>query len=42
MLMDQIIHREQGDRLLVGLGNMGGVGRELVDYWEKAGESDDL
>jgi poly-gamma-glutamate synthase PgsB/CapB len=42
MLMDQIIHWEQGDRLLIGLGNMGGVGRELVDYWEKAGESDDL
>ncbi len=42
MLMNQIIHREQGDRLLVGLGNMVGVGRKLVDYWEKMGESGDL
>ena len=42
ILMNQIIRREQRDCLLVGLGNMGGVGRDLVDYWEKVGESDDL
>ena len=28
--------------LVIGMGNMGGVGERLVDYWEKAGTRYDL
>ncbi len=41
-LLSQILQQEKGDCVLVGIGNIGGVGRDLVDFWEKEGEPHDL
>lgn len=41
-LTSQILQKEGGDCVLVGMGNIGGTGRELVDYWEKVGTPHDL
>jgi gamma-polyglutamate synthase len=36
-LMAAIIRTHREGAVLVGLGNMGGLGRSLVEYWEKIG-----
>ncbi len=36
-IMDMLFDCESGDALLVGLGNIGGLGGRLVDYWAKIG-----
>lgn len=39
-MMDQIFSgTEGGGGLLLGMGNIGGVGRALVEHWEKVGET---
>lgn len=37
-IMNHLAAGELGEVLLVGLGNMGGVGEKLVNYWAMAGE----
>ncbi|MFP4081900.1 MAG: poly-gamma-glutamate synthase PgsB [Candidatus Aminicenantes bacterium] len=41
-IMEQILAEEKGDLVVVGMGNMGGVGKELVSYWEQKGRRYDL
>lgn len=41
-IMSQILEREKEECVLVGMGNIGGVGKALVDYWERVGKSYDL
>ncbi|UCC40118.1 MAG: poly-gamma-glutamate synthase PgsB [Candidatus Aminicenantes bacterium] len=41
-VMEKISGIVKGEAVLVGMGNMGGIGREIVDYWERVGESYDL
>jgi len=41
-LVSQILKQEEGPCVLVGIGNIGGAGRDLVDFWEKEGEPHDL
>ena len=41
-LISQIFQREQEECVLVGLGNVGGIGRQLLEYWEKVGRPHDL
>jgi poly-gamma-glutamate synthase PgsB/CapB len=36
-IMDRLFDCESGDALLIGLGNIGGLGGKLVDYWAKIG-----
>jgi poly-gamma-glutamate synthase PgsB/CapB len=36
--MTQILGREPGGGLLFGFGNIGGLGRSLVEHWRKVGE----
>ena len=36
-IMEQISAMEKGDTVLVGMGNIGGIGRDLVNYWENIG-----
>lgn len=36
-IMDRLFDCESGDALLIGLGNIGGLGGRLVDYWAKIG-----
>jgi poly-gamma-glutamate synthase PgsB/CapB len=36
-IMDKIFAAEGGSRGIVGMGNMGGLGGELVDYWARIG-----
>jgi poly-gamma-glutamate synthase PgsB/CapB len=38
-MMSALIERTPPPALVLGMGNMGGTGRELVDYWEREGES---
>jgi poly-gamma-glutamate synthase PgsB/CapB len=33
---------EKDKAIVIGMGNMGGIGKRLVDYWEKAGTRYDL
>ena len=35
--MEKITRIVSGDVVLVGMGNMGGAGRELVEYWKNTG-----
>jgi len=35
-----IIEKERA--VVIGMGNMGGAGRQLVDYWEESGTRYDL
>ena len=36
-IMSSLLEDEEGEVLLVGMGNMGGYGRELVSYWQRIG-----
>lgn len=38
-IMAKLAAGEPGDALIVGLGNMGGLGEDLVEYWAQAGET---
>ncbi|NIM90866.1 MAG: poly-gamma-glutamate synthase PgsB [Candidatus Aminicenantes bacterium] len=41
-IMAKLAAMEEGEIVLVGLGNMAGAGRELVKYWERIGKPYDL
>jgi poly-gamma-glutamate synthase PgsB/CapB len=41
-VLDKISETVRGEGVLVGIGNMGGFGKELVDYWERVGEPYDF
>lgn len=41
-IMEKITKTVSGDAVLVGMGNMGGVGEELVEYWENTGRPYDF
>jgi poly-gamma-glutamate synthase PgsB/CapB len=41
-IMAKVTAMEEGEVVLVGLGNMAGAGRELVKYWERIGKPYDL
>ena len=36
-IMEHISAAERGETVLVGMGNIGGIGRNLVNYWEHMG-----
>lgn len=36
-IMLKVSSMVNGDAVIVGMGNMGGLGKELVEYWEKIG-----
>ncbi len=38
-IMSCILEKEKGECLLVGMGNIGGAGESLVNYWESRGKS---
>jgi poly-gamma-glutamate synthase PgsB/CapB len=38
-IMEEIAQKEGAGSVLVGMGNMGGAGAELVRHWEKIGEA---
>lgn len=38
-MMSAVTARTTPPALILGMGNMGGAGRELVEYWEREGES---
>jgi poly-gamma-glutamate synthase PgsB/CapB len=38
-IMDEIFGREIGGAVIIGMGNMAGLGGELVDYWARIGVS---
>ncbi|MBA7703298.1 hypothetical protein ES703_112080 [subsurface metagenome] len=40
--MEEIYDTVKGEAVLVGMGNMGGLGKELVEYWENIGKSYDF
>ena len=41
-IMEKITRIVSGDVVLVGMGNMGGAGKELVEYWENTGRPYDF
>jgi len=41
-IIEQILKDEKGETVLVGMGNMGGMGKELVFHWENIGKPYDL
>lgn len=41
-ITEQILTEERGEGVLFGMGNIGGLGRQLVEYWENRGNSCDL
>jgi len=41
-IMEKISDTLEEEKVLVGLGNMGGIGEELVKYWEKIGRPHDF
>lgn len=41
-IMRQILETEEGQCVVVGMGNIGGVGRTLVSYWERVGKACDV
>jgi len=41
-IMEKITRAVSEDAVLVGMGNMGGVGKELVEYWENTGRPYDF
>lgn len=41
-IIEKIARTVSGDAVLVGMGNMGGVGKELVEYWENTGRPYDF
>ncbi len=40
-ILETIFSKEKEAGILVGLGNIGGLGREMVDFWEEKGEKRD-
>lgn len=42
IVMEKISRIVKGEAVLVGMGNMGGIGREIVNYWERVGKPYDL
>lgn len=38
MVLEKISEIVKGEAALVGMGNMGGIGKELVNYWERVGK----
>ena len=41
-LIVQIADLEKRESVIVGIGNMGGIGRSFVEYWEKVGSRYDI
>ncbi len=41
-ITEQILAEEEGEGILFGMGNIGGAGQQLVDYWESRGMPYDL
>ena len=41
-IMEKISKMVKGETVLVGMGNMGGIGKELVKYWENIGRPYDF
>jgi poly-gamma-glutamate synthase PgsB/CapB len=40
-VMNNLLGKETGGGLLVGVGNIGGLGRSLIELWERIGEASD-
>ena len=41
-IMEEIAERVNAEAVLIGMGNMGGLGKELVEYWEDIGKPYDF
>jgi hypothetical protein len=41
-IMAEIAEKVNADAVLIGMGNMEGAGKELVEYWENIGEPYDF
>lgn len=41
-ITEQILAKEEGEGVLAGMGNIGGAGKKLVDYWQSRGKPYDL
>jgi poly-gamma-glutamate synthase PgsB/CapB len=41
-ILEEISETVKAEAVLVGMGNMGGAGRKLVEYWEKRGKPYDI
>jgi poly-gamma-glutamate synthase PgsB/CapB len=41
-IMEEIAEKVNAEAVLIGMGNMGGVGKELVEYWENIGKPYDF
>jgi len=41
-IMTKISEEEEGEAILIGMGNMGGAGQELVQYWNEIGRPYDF
>ncbi len=41
-IMEEILAAEIEDTVLIGIGNIGGIGKELVSYWDKIGRPYDF
>jgi poly-gamma-glutamate synthase PgsB/CapB len=41
-IMEKILEKEKSDFVLIGMGNIGGIGEKLVSYWEKIGRPYDF
>jgi poly-gamma-glutamate synthase PgsB/CapB len=39
IIMDKLFALERGGGAVIGMGNMGGLGREIVDHWARTGEA---
>jgi len=37
-VMNELSSRERGDVVVIGIGNMGGFGKDMVRYWERIGK----
>jgi len=41
-IMSRVLEKEKNNCVLVGLGNIGGIGIELLDHWDTIGIRHDL
>jgi poly-gamma-glutamate synthase PgsB/CapB len=41
-IMEEISEKVEGEAVLIGMGNMGGKGKELVEYWQTKGRPYDF
>jgi poly-gamma-glutamate synthase PgsB/CapB len=41
-IMEEIAEKVNAEAVLIGMGNMGGAGKELVEYWENIGKPYDF